>query len=74
MNFTEFSKVINEAYEKTEGLPVAIKVNEQWLEKQMQSSFILRKEGENPLYSLTGLPVRIDNSIKNFEFVYNEER
>lgn len=73
MNFTEITKVINEACEKTKGLPVAIKVNEQWLEKQIQSSFILRKEGENPLYSLTGLPVQIDNTIKNFEFVYDKQ-
>lgn len=73
MNFTEFSKVINEAYEKTKGLPIAIKVNEQWLEKQLQSSFILRGEDENPLHSLTGLPVRIDNTIENFEFVYNKQ-
>lgn len=70
MNFTEISKAMNEAYEKTKVLPIAIKVNEYWLEKQMQSSFILKKEGENPLHGLTGLPVQIDNTINTFEFVY----
>jgi hypothetical protein len=73
MNFTEIAKVLNEVYEETKHLPVAIKVNEYWLERMMQQSFILRQEGVNPLTNLTGLTVQIDNSINTYEFVYRDE-
>jgi hypothetical protein len=73
MNFTEIAKVLNEVYEETKHLPVAIKVNEYWLERMMQQSFILRQEGVNPLTNLTGLTVQIDNSINTYEFVYRKD-
>jgi hypothetical protein len=73
MNFTEIAKMLNEVYEETKRLPVAIKINEYWLERMMQQSFILRQEGVNPLTNLTGLPVQIDNSINTYEFVYRKD-
>ena len=73
MNFTEITKMMNKVYEETKHLPVAIKINEKWLEKMMQQSFVLRQEGVNPLSSLTGLPVKIDNSINTYEFVYRND-
>jgi hypothetical protein len=72
MDFTQIVKQMNEIHEKTKQLPVAVKVNEQWLETMMQQNFILRKQGENPLGSFTGLPVHYDNTISTFEFVYRE--
>jgi hypothetical protein len=77
MNFTQIVQQMNDVHEKTKQLPIAIKVNEQWLEKQMQQNFILRDKGEKAnsgyLGNFTGLPVQIDNEISTFEFVYREE-
>jgi hypothetical protein len=72
MNFTEITKLMHEMYTKTKQLPVAIKVNEQWYERQMQQQFILRKPNENPLETFTGLKVQFDNTIDTFEFVYEK--
>jgi hypothetical protein len=73
MNFSEIARMLNKVYEETKHMPVAIKVNEKWLEKMMQQSFILRQEGYDPLSSLTGLPVQYDNSINTYEFVYRKD-
>ena len=72
MNFTEITKMMNEQFTKTGKKPVEIKVNPEWFEKQLQQSFTLRKANENPLTSLTGLPVHEDDTIDTFKFVYRE--
>lgn len=72
MDFTEIAKLMNEMYAKTGKKPTSIKVNSCWMEKQLQQSFVLRKPGENPLNTFTGLPVHEDDSIKTFEFVYDK--
>ena len=73
MNFTEIAKMMNEVYTKFGKMPIAVKVNSLWFEKQLQQSFTLRKTNENPITSLTGLPVHTDDSINTFEFVYRND-
>jgi hypothetical protein len=73
MNFTEIARMMNDVYTKTGNLPIAIKVNSHWFEKQLQQTFILKKSNENPLETFTGLPVREDDSVDTYEFVYRDE-
>lgn len=68
MNFTQIVKAMSESQQK----PVAIKVNSEWYERQLQQQFILRKPNENPLETFTGLKVQFENSIDTFEIVYGK--
>ena len=72
MNFTEIVNLMNEQFTKTGKMPIAVKVNSHWFEKHLQQSFTLRKANENPITSLTGLPVHESEDIDTFEFVYKD--
>jgi Fe-S cluster assembly iron-binding protein IscA len=72
MNFTEIASKMNKIYAQTKKLPVAVKVNSNWYNQHLQSSFILRNPNENPLEKMTGVPVHMDDSVATFEFVYDE--
>jgi hypothetical protein len=70
MNFTEITKKMNEMFTKTGKVPVKVKVNSYWYEKQLQGNFVLHNPNENLIEKLTGLPTSIDNNVDTFEFVY----
>jgi hypothetical protein len=74
MNFTEIAKLMNEMYSESGKLPIAVKVNPYWFEKQFQQTFVLRKSNENPLETFTGLPVHESDDIDTFEFVYRDDK
>jgi hypothetical protein len=74
LNFSQIAKEMNEVYTKVGKMPIGIKVNPYWFEKQLQQTFILRKSNENPLETFTGLPVHEDNSIDTYEFVYRDDK
>jgi hypothetical protein len=72
MDFAGISKLMNQMYQEKGKLPIEIKVNPHWLERQIQGRFILRKEGENPIEQFTGIPTRMDDKVDSFQFVYAE--
>jgi hypothetical protein len=70
MDFAGITKLLKQSFQEKGKLPIEIKVNPHWLERQMAARFILRKEGENPIETLTKIPTTIDNSVDTFKFVY----
>lgn len=73
MDFSGISKLMNTMYQEKGKMPIKILVNPHWLERQMQARFILRREGENPIETFTGIPTRMDDSVDTFSFVYDEQ-
>lgn len=73
MNFSEIAKVMSDLYIEKGKMPIGIKVNKEWMERQLQQTFTLRKGNENSLTSFTGLPIQEDDSISTYEFVYGNE-
>jgi hypothetical protein len=73
MDFAGITKLLKQGFTEKGKMPVEILVNGGWLERQMAARFILRKEGENPIETLTKIPTHIDNSVDTFKFVYSEE-
>ncbi|WP_257064319.1 hypothetical protein [Priestia megaterium] len=65
----EMIDAMNRCFEIARSRPVGIKVNEKWLEKQIESNAILMEESKQN--SFVGLPVRIDNTIQTYEFIWS---
>ena len=53
-------------------MPIAVKVNSHWYEKQLQGQFTLHDPNENIIEKLTGLPTKTDDNIDTFEFIYKD--
>jgi hypothetical protein len=70
---TDVIKGINTIYEETKTRPIRVKVNESWLNEQIENKLILVNDNTSTISMLYGLPVEKDNNIKTFEFVYSEE-
>jgi hypothetical protein len=70
----ELIKIMNDIevkYRKTMTQPTKVKVNENWLQKQLDDELIVKTEGK-PMNSFVGIPIKIDNSIDTFELVYHD--
>jgi hypothetical protein len=62
---------LNKVYELSQTVPIRIKVNEEWLQKQLEEGLIKQTKAKSIGY-LYGIPVEVDNNIESFEFVYND--
>ena len=62
---------LNKVYELSRTVPIRIKVNETWFQKQLDEDLIKQTKAKS-ISCLYGIPVEIDNNIKSFEFVYND--
>jgi hypothetical protein len=65
----EFFQKYQEAKIKT-GKDPKVKVNKEWYQKQLQSTFVLRNDNEKVLY---GIPVEFDDNVDTFTFEFKEE-
>lgn len=67
----EIEKIINKVNSMPK-VPIKIKVNEKWLQEQIDNGAILQNnhnsDGGNSFF---GVPVVISNDIDTYEFVYN---
>jgi hypothetical protein len=70
MDFAQLKKVIEQVEEVSKNIPKKVKVNELWLSSQIINGRITKSEYNSIAMGFTGIPVEIDNSIDNFEFIY----
>jgi hypothetical protein len=68
----EAAKVMNDNYEKTLHMPIRIKVNKQWWNKQLENGVITVSES-NRVSNFIGMPVEVDDTIETFKWVYRDE-
>jgi hypothetical protein len=69
--FLKAAKIMNDHYAKTLHIPIRVKVNEDWFNKQIEND-VIQMSTDKP-NSFTGLPVDIDKTIETYEFVYKDE-
>lgn len=67
--FKEMMVQVNRCYEIAKSRPIGIRVNEEWLDKQIKSNVILEEESDRAS-SFVGFPVYIDNTIESYEFIW----
>lgn len=67
-------RAVREHQARSGNLPIKIKVNQGWLDKQVAESNIEFKNGTKNIYStLYGIPLEIDNNIRDLQLIYHEE-
>lgn len=67
-------RAVREHQARSGNLPVKIKVNQEWLDKQSAESNIEFREGTTNIYgTLYGIPLEIDNNIRDLQLIYRDE-
>lgn len=62
---------LNKIYESSRTVPIRIRVNEKWLQEQLDRELMLYEKAKL-IGCLCGIPVVINNDIESFEFVYDD--